>query len=269
MMHTLTIDFGNGVTAGTGAPVRIIEHAGLESIPTQSNTVEHALTDGGYIASTRAGMRRLTFDLDFGNTIGWADVSRLFPSGSELTLTITRDGVTRTVKAVRDAEISALGGRGVLDPVAAQIPLLCSNPWLLGDPVLVASQGNIIGGLQYPIEFASTEEWDSVTVSGYDMSTVIDNPGDVEVGFTFDFLAVAAATPELHIGGEVMRFATMTAGQRITVDTTTQTIVFNGTNGFSRLTGSFIKLPRGSNAVVVKNMLGVCAISFTPAYEGV
>lgn len=165
-VHDLMVDFGNGVVAGTGTRIGILDYDGLSSLVAESSIVEYAMQDGGYVAATRAGTRRLMFALDFGDTdIGWADVPRLFPLGGVLPLTITRDGVTRRVVAVRDTDLVPLGGGGALDPVSCQIALLAPEPYLLRDTSEVRVGNGAVGGLAFPIEFGPSIKYEDTDSS--------------------------------------------------------------------------------------------------------
>lgn len=268
MTHSIRVDFGNGIVAGTGAPVRIMDHAGITSLPSQANVVDNAMLDGGYIASFRAGVRRLTFELDFIETdIGWADVPRLFPMGKRFDLVLERDGARRVISAYRDSELVELGNRGTEDSVAYQVSFLSPNPYMLGDEVELAAAGVLSGGLEYPIAFP-------IALDNLSYVDHIDvrNDGDYPVGFTFDLVAVAEiAAMTLGVGRDTMTFKTIHAGQRLTVDTAKQTIRIDGTtNGFAWLdSGMFLKLPAGESSIWFGAFSGSATVEFTPIYEGV
>lgn len=270
MTHSIRVDFGNGIVAGTGAPVRIMDHEGITSLPAQANVVDNAMLDGGYIASFRAGVRRLTFDLDFLETdLGWAEVPRLFPMGVRLDLTIERDGLRRVVGAYRDSELVALGNRGTEDSVAYQVSLVSIDPYMLGDEVELSAAGAVSGGLEYPTAFQPSIAWDNLA---YIDHIAVRNDGDYPVGFTFDLVAAAEiAAMTLSVGRDTMTFKTIHAGQRLTADTARQTIRIDGTtNGFAWLdSGSFLKIPIGESSIWFGAFSGSATVEFTPIYEGV
>jgi len=265
-MHTLVIDFGNGVVAGTGQAVGILDYDGLDSLPTVARVVEHAILDGGYIASTRAATRRLTFDLDFGTTLGWADVGRLFPSGGRLDLTVTRDGVTRRILAVRDSRLVPLGGRGALDPVAFQITMLAVDPYLKGDEVRVAITKT--GGLEYPVEYPLV--MDEFDLGGAGEPLLAVNSGDHPIGFVLDFKTVVPGDLTITSGVCSMTVDALEEGERLVVDMSRSTILIDGANAFARLSsGTFIRVAPGPFDIMLEGALGVASITFTPVFEGV
>lgn len=271
MPHTLTVDFGNGIVAGTGTNIGIIDYDGLASLPTKARVVENALRDGGYIAAIRAGVRRLTFDLDFGDTgLGWGVVPRLFPQGATFEITVTRDGVTRMVTAVRDAELSPLGNRGANDPVAYQIPLVAVGSYLRGEDAISQSASTVTGGLEYPLTFEPTIMYESIDTGESSVTLDVENEGDHPVGFVFTFTAAATVSPTITVDGETMTLDEVTEGQTLVVDTTRQTIRLDGANAFSLLvSGPFLKLACGACPVHLTGMIGVCVLEFTPVYEAV
>jgi len=270
MLHTLTIDFGNGARVGTGTPVRILGHDGLVSLPTAANVVEHALLDGGYVAASRSATRRLTFELDFGHTRRWSELGRLFPSGATFPMTVTRDGVTRRVVAVRDVPLVPLGGQGVADPVAVQVSLVCPNPYLLGEEVVLPSMVTVTGGLEYPAQFAPTLEYEEIDTSATVWEFDSSNPGDHPVGFVFDYVSALTGSPSIEINGAVMQFGEVAAGERLRVDTGRKTITLDGANAFSLLaSGRFLPIPAGDFTLLMDDVIGSATVSFTPVYEGV
>lgn len=269
--HSLTVDFGNGVIAGTGGRVRILDHEGLTSPAAILNASERAILSGGRIASVRAGMRRLTFDLDFIDEPGvsWADLGRLFPVGGLITLAITRNGQQRFASAYRDGDIVPLGGRGVLDPVACQVTFLSADSFLRGDQARLIYAAAITAGLEYPVTFGpiSYESMDTgVGLATYEL----DNAGDHPVGFTVDFIAAVNTTPIISLGAESMVFEQLLTGQRLQIDTSRQTVLVDGANGFAQLvSGPFIKVPPGASTLLLEGFKGAASIEFTPIYEGV
>jgi hypothetical protein len=268
--HDLMIDFGNGILAGTGTAIRILDYDGLGSLPTKANVIEHAILDGGVLASLRAGTRRLMFQLDFIETdLGWADVPRLFPQGGPYELVITRDGVTRTIEAYRDTELIPLGDGGAGDSVAYQLALLAPDPYLKGTLAELAKSAAITGGLAFPVTF------DPIAYESIDVSTTtgvfaVLNDGDYPVGFDFDFIAAVTCSPQISIGQDVMVFASIAAGQRLTVDTKKQTVRLNGANAFSLLVGgTFLRIPTGAVSVALAGIVGTAVLSFTPVHEAI
>jgi hypothetical protein len=267
-MHTLKVDFGNGVVAGTGTAVGILDYDGLDSLPTRARVVEHAIHDGGYVASTRAATRRLTFDLDFGDTLGWADVGRLFPSGGVLDLVIERDGIVRRIRAVRDSRLVPLGGRGVLDPVAFQIPLLAADPYLKGEEHLLATAAS--GGLEYPVEYATEITMDEFESGVAGAPFLAVNGGDHAIGFLLNFVTVTPGDLTITSGGQTMTVGELTEGERLVIDMARQTISIDGVNGFARLAaGSFIRVLPGPFDIMLDGAVGLATITFTPVFEGV
>lgn len=268
-MHTLVVDFGNGVVAGTGQPVGILDYEGLVSVPTQGNIVEHALLDGGYVASVRAATRRLTFELDFADTCSWADVGRLFPSGATLPLAVTRDGVTRRIQAVRDSEIVALGGRGALDPVAVQLALLAPEPYFSGTDVV--QQTNVTSvGLEHPYAHEPTIVYDDLDMTG--TSQVFDtyNLGDHPVPFRLSVSAASVGDLTVSVEGASMVVGVIAKNDEVEIDMARQTITINGANGFPLLqSGNFLKLPAGHGLLELDGIIGYAVVTFTPVFEGV
>ena len=267
-MHTLTVDFGNGVRAGTGTNVRILDYDGLVSLPTKGKVVEHAMLDGGYVASVRSETRRLTFDLDFGETLGWGEVARLFPSGATFAITVTRDGVVRRIDAVRDSELLPLGGRGVADSVAFQVPLVCPDPYLKGVESETGSAG--LTGLEYPFFYEDEITYEDLDLTGDAQIYTVDNAGDYPVGFVLDYFVSQPGDLTIDVAGQVMVIADLAMGERLRMDTSNQTITVGGENAFDRIaSGEFARLPKGSSSVVLFGVLGIATITFTPLYEGV
>lgn len=266
----LTVSFSNGIIAGSGGPVRILDHEGLTSSTAVLNASERAILDGGRVASVRAAMRRLTFDLDFiGTETRWADLGRLFPLGAELELTVTRDGSVRHVTAYRDGEIVALGGRGALDPVACQVSLVSEDAYLRGDDTDLIYAAAITAGLTFPVTFGPIS-YESMDTGVGTASYQLDNPGDRPVGFVVDFVAAVTTTPTISIGAESMVFDELAAGQRLRVDTTRQTILLDGSNGFPQLiSGSFLRIPAGVSTLLLEGFKGATTIEYTPVHEGV
>jgi hypothetical protein len=270
-VHDLTVDFSNGVVAGTGTRIGILDYEGLASLVSESSVVEYAMRDGGYVAATRAGTRRLMFALDFGDTdIGWADVPRLFPLGGVLPLTITRDGVTRRVRAVRDVDLVPLGGGGALDPVSYQIALLAPEPYLLRDTSELLAENGSTGGLEYPVEY--TAAGISYEEIGTDLSVSFEcvNDGDYPVGFRLGVVPRSAAELTLISGGTVMQLAAVESGQQLIIDTVNSTITLDGENAFGLLeTDEWIELPVGVSTLVLAGLVGTAVLEFTPVFESV
>lgn len=267
MEHNLTVEFDNGVSIGVGTPNRVLDFSGLESAETSGNIVENAIADGGYVASVRAGTRRVTFDVDFESSYRWADIGRLFPSGGTFDAVITRDGVTRRAVLRRVDPLEPLGNRGVLDPVSYQLPFVATTPYLLGDEVLLVSESG--GGLEFPIEFDPDIVYDEF--EDLDGATFpVENSGDHPVGFVLDMHVFVGGTMVLSVGAESMTISDLVGGERVVVDTARQTIRVNGANAFDRLlAGSFLKLPKGATVIDIAGVAGMVVVSFTPVFEGV
>lgn len=268
--NTVTVDFGNGIVAGAGGSVRILDYEGLTSPTAIVNATERAILDGGRVSSVRAGMRRLTFDLDFIETeVAWRDLGRLFPVGAVMRLAVTRSGRTCYVTAYRDGDIIPLGGRGVLDPVACQVSLLSPDPFLAGDTAELVYAAAITAGLTFPVTFGPIT-YETMDVSAGTATYVVENVGDRPVGFSVDFIAAVATTPVLSLGSQSMAFSELSAGQRLQIDTSRQTVRVDGANGYAQLvSGSFIKIPTGLSSLLLEGFKGPATIEFTPIFEGV
>jgi hypothetical protein len=156
----------------------------------------------------------------------------------------------------------------VLDRVAFQIPLVCPDPYLKGEEMVLETTAT--SGLEYPIAFEPQIIMDQVNLEADSQTFYTVNDGDHPVGFLFDYAAFSGGDLVLSVGSDEMVIADLSPGDRLLIDTSRRTILINGGNGFANLaSGGFPRLPIGDVIIDIAGTVGRSTLTFTPVFEGV
>ena len=224
----LMLDVGGRlITIAKDSPYRLAEGGlrGVEAADYRLSMENNALTDGGYIASEAFDAREISI------TFGVADKAhteahrrlllRYLNPKRQVTLTVTRTGVTRKIQGRIDGEIEFEQPNIRENYLYVTVNLLCPDPWFYDPEPVTHEFKKAVPLLTFPFNSLAGVGVMSGLVWRSD-ELEVDNPGDDAMGILATIKANGAIkNPKLTLdGGDYVRLiSTLNSGDTAKIST--------------------------------------------------
>lgn len=258
---------------------RLMSYDGIESTDIELNTANNAIMDGGYVQSTRLGMRSINIKFAVSDKAQTetlrAVLISFFKPKSEYTLYVTRNGVTRRIYCNLSSRPDFEQPNIIYDWLQVSINLTCPNPYFLDETDTTEQYLVYQALLNFPVTFFPGGGLTTgVQVTSNTISIV--NSGDEEIGVIIDILADKGSitNPKITLDGvDYVKVVTvLTQGSTLTIDTRPgkKDILIDDVSSFIYdITSVFFSVPVGTHTLVISADAGVtnADASFTYALK--